>query len=275
MTRQRLGIIAIVAAVAVLVTAGIVWAVRNYEPTPVARPCLLPPAAAVQEELRAYAAGVSEAETIADETDVVCVLEGSGSTLTMRYYEDDDGFADFLPYALATSHLRHLIKYKAFTGTPDVGQRYALHFLMGVDRSGKITPVYKINGNGWVKDDNPVSHPGALATQVRYGNARTIKIGDAFNQTPPSKYRKGTANLAIGSGRIDLGMVRNLALTPSGKDDDHRTSTRRPSARPSAPPPGTAPSAGPTQGSRRPGAKASTAPGGAGVPTTKRTRRTS
>lgn len=267
MTRRRLAVISVAALVTVLLVIGIVWLVRNYKPEPVARPCLLSAAGQIKQELRDYAATITEAEAIADEVDVICVLEGHGEHLTMRYYEDDDNFADFVAFALATSHARHLAGYHEFTGKPDVGQQYAVSYLMGVRSDGTVYPPYKLTGGTkWVEDNNPVSHPGALVQHVSYGNASAISVKAAFNQAPPSRYQKGVNNLTIGSGRTTFDKVLGAALTPTGKDDDHGTrSPHKPSVT-------TTPTGGSSTGhsTARPGKPATTTT----APSTRRTTRT-
>lgn len=206
MLKSRGRKVALLLVVVVVILLGGFCAGRNHQR--VARPCLAAAAPAAMQKL----GNLPDAEDIADDVDVVCVLQGDGGSLTMHYYEDDDGFADFVPYAVATGHAQQLLKYHSFTGEPDDGQRLALVHLMGVRSDGAFHPVFALDGNKWFQSGHPVSNPGAVVTHVQYGGARPLSIGDALRRSAPSNYKKGAQDLTIGLGAGDFKTIREASL---------------------------------------------------------------
>jgi hypothetical protein len=248
MKRRNVAIITAFLAVAIILIAAIVTMAGAWKSDPTPRPCLTALRPNDVQTLRTYAASIPDAETIADGVDVICVLEAADATdspdTVMHYYEDDDGFADFVPYALATAHARQISGHRQISGTPDAAQWIALQSLVMVQPNGKIWMSYRQNGPNWLVEDSPVAHPGYLVTHVRYGNAAPIKISKANGQTPPNQYRKGTiSNAGAAYGNFEDASVAALILNTS--DDDHRVNGR----------PGTSPSVAPSstqQGSPTP-----------------------
>lgn len=227
------------AALVVAVLAGIVFYFNNREIEPVARPCLMLSAAEAHpnateiSDLYKYAEDVPNADDLADEADVICVLEpgknDNDGRLTMRYYEDDDGFKDFVPYALATRHVRHMIGHNVITGIPDVGQQYALRTLMMVSPEGKVYPLYEPDKNSntrWIEDRTPDSQASVTVTEVRFGGGGAIKLSDAFKNVP-RKYIKGTSSAVINTVGGTFEKLRDMALTPTGADEDKRSTRNR------------------------------------------------
>jgi hypothetical protein len=126
-----------------------------------------------------------------DGTQTVCVLERtSNGGYEQHYYDQNDGFENYLLYSMMLGRSNALVSYGLLSGNLSVGDAMALSLLTSVGSNGRVYHEYSNTGGSWQRKQTVVNN--YHVTNVQYGHARPMTLAKAKTVAPPAGYSRPT-----------------------------------------------------------------------------------